>query len=74
MNEILYQQSKKLRAMTEFAKDFQEVYKLQENELGRMKEECMSERVAITALKQGKSRKEYELVLFKTAELSKANN
>lgn len=51
MNEILYQQSKKLRAMTEFAKDFQEVYKLQEQELGRMKEECMAERVAISSLK-----------------------
>jgi len=39
-----------------------------------MKEECMAERVAITALKQGKSRKEYETVLFKTAELSKIFN
>ena len=51
MNEIVYQQMKKLRAQSAFVKDFEGVYALQEQELRLMREECLAERIAITKAK-----------------------
>jgi hypothetical protein len=69
MNEILYQQTKKIKALTEFAADFHEVYDIQEAEMEKIKEQCLVERAATTALKAGSQNPTYDQVLFKTSAL-----
>ena len=44
---------KKIRAQSTFIKHFEGVYKLQEEEIITMKEECLAERIAITKIKSG---------------------
>ena len=51
LNEILYHQQKKLRLMTDFARDFRQVYQMQREELQHVKESCLAERVTITEMK-----------------------
>ena len=51
LNQVIYDQMKKLKAQSEFISSFNEVYALQEEELNLAKEECLAERVAITMLK-----------------------
>ena len=67
MNEILYQESKKLKALTTFASDFHSMYDLQEKELKNLQETCLVERVAVSGLKAGSTK--YSGVLFKSSEL-----
>ena len=60
MQEILYQQIKKVKALTEFAKDFHTVYDIQEAEMEKLKEQCLVERTATTAIKTGIQNSTYE--------------
>jgi len=57
LNDVIYQQMKKLKAQSEFITQFHEVYELQEQELAMAKEECLAERVAITMLKADVTKK-----------------
>lgn len=69
MNEVLLEQMKKLDALTEFAQDFHELYDLQEGEIDCLKEQCLAERVATTAIKQGSQDPKLNSVLFTRQEL-----
>lgn len=51
LNDIIYQQMKKIRAQSAFIKHFEGVYELQDAEIATMKEECLAERIAITKIK-----------------------
>ena len=51
LNDIIYQQMKKIRAQSLFIKHFEGVYKLQGEEIATMKEECLAERISITKIK-----------------------
>ena len=51
LNDIIYQQMKKVRAQSDFIKEFEGIYKLQEEEIVTMKEECLAERISITKVK-----------------------
>ena len=42
---------KKIKAQTEFIKDFRETYELSEQDINLTKEECLAERVAVTLIK-----------------------
>ena len=53
LNDIIYQQMKKIRAQSAFIKHFEGVYGLQEEEIITMKEECLAERISITKVKTG---------------------
>ena len=57
LNDVIYQQMKKLKAQSEFITQFHEIYELQEQELAMAKEECLAERVAITMLKADVTKK-----------------
>ena len=52
INEIIYQQMLKLKEQTAFIQQFELMYKLQDEEVQLMREECLAERVAISKLKQ----------------------
>lgn len=65
MSEVLYQQAKKLDALTELAKDFHEIYDIQQEEINQMREQCLAERVATTAIKAGEKSERLKQVLFK---------
>ena len=51
LNDIIYQQMKKIREQSAFIREFEGIYELQEEELLIMKEECLAERIAITKIK-----------------------
>lgn len=51
LNDVIYQQMKKIRAQAAFIREFESIYELQKQELLIMKEECIAERIAITKLK-----------------------
>ena len=53
INEILYQQQKKLRYLTDFCKDFQEINDMQVEDLNQMREACIVDRLTITEQKNG---------------------
>ena len=51
LNDIIYQQMKKIRVHSAFIREFEGIYELQQQELLTMKEECIAERIAITKFK-----------------------
>lgn len=52
LNDIIYQQMKKIRCQSEFIKEFEGIYELQKEELQMMREECLAERFCISKAKQ----------------------
>lgn len=67
INEILYQQQKKLRYLTDFCKDFQEINDMQIEDLNQMREACIVDRLTITEQKNGSFQpQKQEIVLVNT--------
>lgn len=51
LNEIIFQQMQKLRAWSDFVRDFNQTYELQAAEIDTIREEILAERVAISIKK-----------------------
>lgn len=53
MNSIIYEQLQKVEMKFEYIRKFWGLFQLEKNDIQMQREECLAERVALSALKSG---------------------